>query len=289
MARPPLRRERDLPCLLDLADGPCTDAGTHSVLQVGGLGRRGRHRVHARRRPALCSPAGSRCEGCGRRCRGLLGGSSRRAGLGPRCSAGGGRVAGGARAVHHGYRHHSLGAVGLVGALGRLDDEEAVRGDGALDGLRLHVLGQRALSRELARDDAQLVGAVAVLAVDDHLVVHGLDLEVVAVEVSHVQSQTEALRVVGQRGPDGRLERTAVEEPPPHVVVAVLVAAVLPVQPRVLVVQPAPEVVQFVREAAAREQRRHPGFSRVAPRLLSVRYFGLLDPWRLKRAGADST
>lgn len=269
-----------LPYLLDLADGPCTDTGTHSVLQVGGLRRCGRHRVHARRRPALRGTAASRREGGGRRRRGLLAGSSRRAGLGPNSAAGGGCVTGGAGAVDHGDGHHPLCAVGLVGSLGRLDDEEAVRGDGALDGLWQHVLGQRALACELARDDTKLVGTVTVLAVNDHLVVDGLDLEVVAVEVAHVQSEAEALRVVGQRCPDRRLERTAVEEPPPHVMVPVLVAAVLAVQPRVLVVQPAPQVVQLVRQPAAREQRRHPGLTRVAPGLLSVPYFGLPNPMR---------
>lgn len=249
---------RDSSCtsLLDLADGTSAGPRPHAVLQKGRLGRRGCHHVRARRRPALRSRRAPGAHGRGRRRRGLLARCTRSAWLVVRAGAGagGGSVR---RALDHRNGHDPLLAVRLVATLGRLDDEEPVRGDGAFDRLGLHVLGQGALSRELARDDPELVGALAVLAVDHNLVVDGLNLEVIAVEMADVQSQAEAFGVVGERGPHGRLERTAVEQSAPDVVVPVLVAPVLAVQPRVLVVQPTTKVVQLVRQAAAREQRGH--------------------------------
>lgn len=238
--------------LLDLADGACAHTRPHAVLEERRLGRRGRHRVRARGRPAFGPPRASGAHGRGRCRHGLFAGRSRSASVVVGAGAGGGSVGG---AVDHRDRYHPLLAVRLVAALGRLDDEETIRGDGTLDRLRLHVLGQGALARELTRDDPKLVGAVSVLAVDHHLVVDCLDLEVIAVEVANIQPETEAFGVVGEGGPDGGLQGTAVEEPAPDVVVPVLVAPVLAVQPRVLVVKPTTKVIQLVRQPAAREQR----------------------------------
>lgn len=240
--------------LFDLADGTGADTRTHAILEERRLGRRGRHRMRARRRSALCTRRASGAHGRGRSRYSLLAGRPRSAGVVVGAGAGGGTIG---RAVHYLYGNNPLLAVRLVASFGSLDDEEPVRGDGALDGLRLHVLGQGALARELAGDDSELVGAFAMFAVDHNLVINGLYLEVITVEVANIESETEAFGVVSERCPDGRLQGTAIEQPASDVVVPVLVAPVLAVQPRVLVVKPTTKVIQFVRQPAACEQRGH--------------------------------